>query len=689
MVSEDFSQREDELGFDWSERVRHYFYYGKVLLIRYWWLLILVTALGATYEFHRVTSSAPRYESRAKVMLSGFVANSVTTGIQEQFSYWFGNQVQIMQSPAVQQATRDRVSAFQPDLERCYVSINPRQIPETAVILIVAEGTQREYTRAYLNALIDEYINFRQQLKGETSERALLAIAERLDGLERSIARQEDAVVAFRREHNLSFVQEQGDVAGTNLARLQAQEAELRTKLRFLEILGKDYKDTLHLFTADADIFGESSEGSSFLEARERYDQLKAEHAEFSRYLKPKHPKMIALLQDIERASNMVRIFRDQALERIEERKTRLRAQLENLHVVIAEQSTLALNNSRLMAEFERMQANLERARTLYDNLLKSIQTLETGQQIDPELVEPLERASAPYEIRPSLPRNVIRGAVMGVFLGVGLMVVLGALDGRILSADDLKRRYDYPVLGIIPSERTRPDGRLNVLAVKDTRHLFAEACRTLRSSIFFMGDEDTRPQVILVTSSIPTEGKSTIALNLAVAIAFTSSKTILVDCDLRRGHLAKELELNTEKGLAEVLAGSGQLDECIQSSSVEHLDFLGTGAYPEKPGELLLSRRMNKVLDELRSTYDYVVIDTAPILATDDTSGFSARADSVLFVTRASYTQARQVKSSLDRLEMRDAPLGGFVLNCADIRGNDYYYYRKYHDYYAYGGRA
>lgn len=678
---------------DWGERLRYYYYLGKVLFRRHWWILVITTALGTGWKGWEAFESNPTYTSYAKIMLSGFVANTVSSnnlsgGIQEQFGYWFGNQKQILENREVKQAALERVRAFHPDIGIRSVTTDSVQIPDTAVIQISAKSDAREFTRIYLNALIEEYLNFRQQMKGETAERALLSITERIDSLEEQIKEQEEAVVEFRKEHNLVYIQEQGDAAGSNLARLKSRQGELQTQKRLLETVGQNLDlARMDLLGLENELLGPEAR-QNMREAQQQLDQTRAQLEEFSMYLKPKHPKVISLKDDVERMSNMLSIYRKQALEEVKKRREQLEVQLENLDIIIQEQESVALDNSRLSAEFERLQANLSRSRNLYENLLGSIQNLETGQQIDSQLVKLLEGASPPIESKLSMQKQITEGVFLGFFVGVGLLAGIGFIDTRIISADDLKRRHEQPVMGIIPVVNRDKDGRIGILQAKDPRHLFAEACRSLRSSVFFMGTKSDRPQLIVVTSSVPAEGKSTVALNLAAAVSFTSARTLLVDGDLRRGHIADSLGLNREPGLSDVLQKGQSLESTIQESGVENLFFLPSGKFPERPGELLLSRRMDEVMTELRKSYDYIIFDTAPILATDDTTGFSVKADTVLFVVRSTITHTRQLKTALDRLEMRGASIGGFVLNCVDVKGTDYYYYKKYHDYYAYSPR-
>lgn len=250
MADDPLSLEEGARTFDWGEKLHGYAYVAKLLLKRYWWIPLLGFSAGVAWQAWKVVQSRPSYVSEAKLMLSGFTVNPGTTAIQEQFGFWFGNQAFILSSGTVRAEAEKRVLAFNPELRPSWVAVEARQLPDTAIIRVIARGDDSRYTRAYLDALIDEFINFRQRMKGETSDRALLAITEKLETLDRQIKEQEDAVVEFRKRNNLMFIQEQGETAGSNLARLKTTQAELRTRLRLLQTLAQRPEVWAAIFSA-------------------------------------------------------------------------------------------------------------------------------------------------------------------------------------------------------------------------------------------------------------------------------------------------------------------------------------------------------------------------------------------------------------------------------------------------------
>ena len=531
---------------------------------------------------------------------------------------------------------------------------------------------------------------FKKETRSATSESTLLAIHAQLLVLEEVIETGENAIVEFQKRNNLVFIQEQGSTAGSSLARLKNRLAAMKSQLRELVSL------SLEQHLEERNLSGEQNElvqvsvlqtSDNYKEAKLQYDRLIAERDGFSIYLKPKHPKMINFRLEIERAENMRNIYRKQGLEQLEEQKSVLQIRIANLTEEIAEWEQTSLDYSRLQVEYDRLQSQLQRSKNLYQRLLGSIQSIDLNLNINQETVTILEKATPAYPVEPDISRKVAEGGMAGIVLGAGLIFLIGVLDNRIVSADDISRRFEQPVMGLIPFEVASDNGRLEFLQPKDERHLFAEACRTLRSSLIFMETEGSQPRSFIITSAVPSEGKSTLAGNLAITLAFTSTKTLLVDADLRRGQLHKSLNLGNERGLSELVQDSLGIDEVIQKTAIENLDFISCGSYPERPGELLLNPRTDELLRDLGDRYEYIVFDSAPVLATDDTTSFATKVDAVIFAIRSSFTHARQVKSSLARLNLLGANVCGFILNCVDTKGADYYYYKKYQSYYYVAG--
>ncbi|MDX2109748.1 MAG: polysaccharide biosynthesis tyrosine autokinase [Verrucomicrobiota bacterium] len=672
---------------DWQERISAYYYLAKMLLSRYWWILLLCVAGGLGYQSWKAMSLETVYLSHSRMVVNGRISIQDGPAYREEISNFFGTQIELMTSPAVYERAMERVIALNPKLRPTRPSLTARQQPSASIFMLQATGADPDFTQKFLDAIMEEYIAFRRDMREQTSSSTLQAITLQLDKIEQEINQQENAVVDFQKENNLVFLKEQGNTAGSYLARLKNNQAELKTQLLLLD--GLDLNGTADPTISAADGSKEDmlkltnlDFAKDYFQTSRQLESLKAELSDYSQYLKPRHPKIIKLNQDIERTNNLVQILRAQAIARIDEQRQLMKKQIHNLDRIILDWEVIALDTSRKTAEFDRMNSRLERMRGTQLRLSESLKSIDMNQKIDQDPVSVLDRASTSAPIGTALQSKLTNGALMGFLVGVALLVGLRMVDNRIVSTEDIKTRFEAPVLSIIPLEKRNKSGQLTLLQPKDDRHLFAEACRTLRSSLLFMKGPNGPISTIVVSSSIPEEGKSTIAANLAVALAFTSSKIILVDTDLRRGHLCKAFGITQHPGLSEYLIGGITLDSVIHKTSIPDLDFIASGEYPERPGELLLSNRMDGLIIELRKRYEYVIFDSAPILATDDTAGFSAKADALLFVVRSTHTQVRQIMASVERLELRGTKVQGYVLNCVDVRGSDYYYYKKYNYY-------
>jgi capsular exopolysaccharide synthesis family protein len=690
---------------DYTELFEQIVYRAKIVLRRYWWIIPLAITLGVTYKAVESFIADPFYKSTAQMIVSGRIALPENDMYAEERDNFIGTQIELMLSDQVQARAVERIRLLKPDLHDALMATEAYQIDglralsveadvkrDTSIFALSAFAPHAEYTQAYLDAVMEEYINRRVEMRSKTSARTYDAIVAQLKVLEAEVDAGEDAIVEFQQRNNIVFIQEQGAAASTYLAELKRELAELNTENRVLtSILNVDAGKMSLLLdqwqgaedTSSATTGGSDADDQSYQFSKKQLQVLHAQLDEFSIYLQPKHPKIIGLKNQIERTENQLEIQREQTLRRIRERQSVLKNTAANLTLEIAIWEKSALENGRLIAEFERLQSRLERSKAASVNSQDSLQAIDTNQNLQQETVSILVNARKPIPAGVGLVQRFAMGALFGVVLAAGVLFVLAAIDNRILTASELSSQFKDPLIGAIPFEGSN-DGDVNsvLLRKNDDRYVFAEACRNLRTSVFFMGDEHVKPSVFAVTSAIPSEGKSTVSANLAVALSFAHSKVLLVDADLRRGRLHHLMQLKREDGFSDILDGSLTLDSAVQSSSYEHLDFVSIGRYPDHPAELLMSEYMDQFISEARERYDFVIFDTAPILATDDTSGFAAKMDAVLFTIRCAHTQIRQIKPAMARLRERNIEISGLILNYVDTTQPGYYYY-KYSEYY------
>uniref|UniRef100_A0A5Q5CC95 non-specific protein-tyrosine kinase n=1 Tax=Mycobacterium sp. (strain JLS) TaxID=164757 RepID=A0A5Q5CC95_MYCSJ len=318
-------------------------------------------------------------------------------------------------------------------------------------------------------------------------------------------------------------------------------------------------------------------------------------------------------------------------------------------------------------------------ANTLSDEFVSLVRELETpdDRSVPNARVVVEQRASIPDQaVVPKTTRNLAVGLIVGLAFGVGLAVIRDLLDNTIKSRETLEAVAGVGLVGTIPLDkerRTQP-----AIAFDRENSPIAEAFRKLRTNLQFLA-VDNPPRVIVVTSSMPHEGKSTTAINIALALAEADHSVVLVDGDMRRPMLSKYLDLVAPVGFSTVLSGAATLSEALQATRFSGLTVLTSGTVPPNPSELLGSQAAKRVLSELRTKFDYVIVDSTPLLAVTDAAILAAGSDGVLIIARYGQSKRDQLLHAVGSLKDVGAPLLGAVFAMMPSRGSNSYSYSYY----------
>jgi len=377
-------------------------------------------------------------------------------------------------------------------------------------------------------------------------------------------------------------------------------------------------------------------------------------------------------------------IYRQQSVEQLDAKKSAMALQITNLDNQTKQWGVENLELSRKSAQYARLKAKSDRIQSLYDSLLATLETLDVNKDINPESVTIYEAASDANPDKALGKRGMMFAGVIGLVAGVVMLLLLDRVDDRLNSFTELEELFDEEVLGQIPRERKPPRGGiLPFVQADDQRHPFIESYRNLRSSLLYMAQTGTRPHTLLITSSVPNDGKSLTAANLAITLAMGGARVLLVDADLRKGNLAGSFNIEAEAGMSEVLLQGMDWRSLVKETPVANLRLLPRGATTQRSSEFFIGPVMEKFLLETNKEYDYVLIDTAPVMAADDVTSLAPRVDGVIFVIRAEYTSARVARAALDMLYQRKSRVLGLVFNSVRATSSDYYSYYRYRDYY------
>jgi capsular exopolysaccharide synthesis family protein len=312
--------------------------------------------------------------------------------------------------------------------------------------------------------------------------------------------------------------------------------------------------------------------------------------------------------------------------------------------------------------------------------MVRELETPSPGASPDARVVVE-QKASIPE--KPSFPkpsRNILGGLAGGLLLGVGLAVLRDRLDNTVKTRETLEEITSVGLVGSIPVDKEcRNDP---AISFENNNSAIAEAFRKLRTNLQFLA-VDNPPRLIVVTSSVPSEGKSTSAINIALALAEAEYKVALIDGDLRRPSLDKYMGLVGAVGFSTVLSGGAALDDVLQETKFPNLTVMTAGTSPPNPSELLSSLSAKKVLEELRQRFDYVIIDSPPILAVTDGAILAAKSDGALIMARYGSTKREQLAHSVGTLDDVGATLLGAVFTITPMRGHSSYHYSYNYSYY------
>ena len=712
-----------------SSNVYNRLHRWQLLIRRFWWVasLILSSVLVPVYFYS--AGLAPIYQSGARMWLTGKLNIGENRLYTEELVDYLATQSELLSSSTIQQralaelrtqftndfsATRptahaslyrelQKSKAWLKNLagfgssetnaleDRIPFKLKVTESSKSSILELRVTGTEPVSTRAFLNCVISQYFAFKKENRVKASDETLNSVNSEVHELAAELKTQQERLHAFQSSNNVVFLQEQGNSAGSYLAQLNRQIAGLRTQLQLLQRLDQDQwmdVESRHAAmssggseeTAARDALARlAGPQADLFRANQQMELLKAKRDELARYLRPLHPKILKLTENIATQERLVKISRDEALKQLANRREALQLEIRNLESEFQEWDRKAIESSRKMADYDGLRMGLQRLQTAYDRLFGVMQTVDVGKTVDQENVGVLEPASAAMPV-PRLAINMLVAAVAALVISIGLLYFLALFDDRFASPAELSGYLQMDVLGQVPAiALKRPKGKLGIQFLERQRFEFLESFRNIRSSLIYMNNGAPRPKTILVTSSVPREGKSTVALYLSATLALGHSRVLLIDGDMRRSSLHKFFGAKPGPGLAEILSRKVSLKRAIIPSTLDNLSLLPAGTADRNPGELVLSPAWARLIGEIGPQFDYILIDSPPLLATDDASSLAPQVDGVLFVVRGSFTSARAARKSIDTLGRRHARILGVVFNRAASLACEYHSYQRY----------
>jgi succinoglycan biosynthesis transport protein ExoP len=662
-------------------------------LRKFWWIPLITLTLGlgaAVVLFFHTPPVFVAFGSMWETEKLRLPDGAAFTYDRENY---VGTLTELLQSGKMRELTTNYLQAFQNNLivrdangNALPVEIQVFASPKSSVYTIEARSSNPGYTPAYLDALMEQYLEYRLNVRGEVSTHTMNSISEQVQVAERDLQIAEGALGEFERSNNFSVLEEESATEATYLVKLKTELSDYQLEFKLLAARDLETDSGLAGTTNASDAVFDSlrSSGSTASVAAGRMDAdrqielLKLDRERLAKYLRPAHPKMVKLDEDIAHAQKLIDVYRQQDQEQLIVARKALQIKIESVEGFITNwEAKVADDNARLAQANNYKQDVLVKQR-MYDRLSSLSDNVKVSENIDQDTLAILQKAMPAKRSYTKAKAMLGECIVLGLGLGLGIVLLLAVRDDRFGTVVEVAERFGDNIVGQVPEVPGIPgNGMLALLEGKDERHMYAESYRNLRSALLYLAIDGRRPKILLITSAVPNEGKSTIVTNLARSLTLGGSKVLLVDGDLRKGHLHDLLKLQSKPGLCELLRQPDDPGKFIQATDLPGFGFLSRGSLTHNPGDLFLSPAIDRILNHFREHYDYVLIDSSPVLAADDTSTFAPKVDGTLFVVRRRFSNARVVREALEVLFQRQASVLGLILNRSDASSRSYYFYK------------
>ncbi len=681
-------------------------------------IVIVAVLLGLAYGIFKAESQPKLYESYGRIQVRSGSSNEYRVSSVQEYAGDSNSkllsEIEILKSDSlmltvcremdlannpdflekkgpVEHASLDDGETRQDTVHRLQSNLHVTIVPKTDIIRISYSSLNAKLSADIVNKVISDYVQRSYQTRFESSQRASVWLSGTLEGLKQEVeASQEQMMDMQRRLGILGFDPTHNQISASLDALAQAagaaKLARIIAEARYRVVSGMDPN------TIEGTI--ELTPGTAPGELNALRGQLagaRANYATLESSLGPNHPQAKAVKAQI-----------DEYVKEIDEEQNRLITQAKQNYVVAKaneDQTTAALEAQKTdayklrdqLVEYTLRQREYEANRTLYDSLQQRLRTASVQSGLESLEVDVVDQALPPAEpqLRPQ-STVILTALVFGLLAGIVGAFLMESLDTGLRSIAEIESITELPSLAIIPRARkssvdqaaTLSTAQRNVGILTQPKSQFAEAFRSLRTSLL-LSNTGHPPKYIVLTSATPSEGKTTAASNLAAILAQRDTRVLLINGDLRRPNIHHRFGLNGKIGLTTVLTGATKLEDTVQRvPEIPNLDILPSGPVPPFPTEMLSSEAMETILKRCGDLYDYIVIDSPPILSVTDGVILARQADAVVLVVRHGKSSKHVVRRARDLLLRSGAAITGIVLNAVDLNSPEYYGYYGYSGY-------
>jgi polysaccharide biosynthesis transport protein len=562
------------------------------------------------------------------------------------------------------------------------VTVEP--IKSSRLVDVTFTSTDPHFAALAVNTLLDEYVESNLAIKLEASQNMLTWLGKELEKQESKVQESEQALATYREKQNAMSLDDKQNIVTQRLTSLNEALIKARTEKIQKESLYNQVK--VMSGTASADAIPAIASSTQLQAQKAKLTELVREKTRLEERYGPKHVQVQANAAQIQDTQRQIEFETLKAVQSIKNDYETAVLQERTLAANVEAAKGDAQDLSRKSVGYNVMEREAKSNRMVYESLLQREKELRVSSNSRQNNVRVVDRAEVPKApLAPTGRRTWMVSMFVGFVLALGVAFGLDYMNDTIKTPEDVNRRLKLPFLGLVPSVRGE---KHPLLTSSHVPHDFGESFRALRTSLISKYPEPGT-KLVLVTSAQPLEGKTTTAANIAMALAYGGSRVLLIDADMRRPGLHRPLRLTNDRGLSQVLVGQARVRDVIQRTVDPNLLAITAGKTPPNPSELLASERMRTLLTNLsHGPFDWIIIDTPPVLAVTDAVILAPLVSGVTYVIGAEMTRRRLAERALDTIMSARPRYAAVVLNRVDFARNKYYYSRyyghQYKNYYA-----
>jgi polysaccharide biosynthesis transport protein len=590
-----------------------------------------------------------------------------------------------------------------PELAEFLGSLGVRRVTGSRLLDVSFESTDPVLAAKIVNAHLETFVEQNYRSRFEAATQASSWLADQLEELKVKVQKSEDARIAYERQNQIWSLDDKSNITTQRLADVNKELTDVQTE--------RMKKESLYEFAkaGDLDSVPQVQSNTFLMDMIRKRSEANVEYNDALAQYGPNFPKVLRLQAQLKEIDQNLEKQKQNIVNGLESDFREAR-QRETLLTQALEQQKADVNAmAEKLVEYNILKREADTDKTLYDGLQTKLKEAGISAGLRSSNIRIVDPAMIPsYPSRPAKARNVALAFLVGLVGGIGLALMREYMDNTVKTPDDVENLARLPSLAVVPqftgsngagkragllqgfaSSSNGLEKRIELVAQHLPKSQMSEAFRALRTSLL-LSQAGHPPQVILVTSALPREGKTTAAANLAVTLAQLGDSTVLVDADLRKPGVGRLLNMTGGKyaGLSSYLAGVSSLDlVSVPHPSIPNLVAIPTGPLPPNPADLLSSSKLTEAIAELRTKFKFVVIDSPPVMAATDAVILSVQCDGVLLVVRSGETPKEAFTRTRDLLTSVKCHLLGVVLNAVDSSAPDYYYSYRYYPYsYGYG---